>query len=365
MVQVTAWRPRRTFNASLLALMLTGLMACSAGGDAQDGHSAGVEADWSLLPQAHAQVPGARGNVVSDVAEACIDSVVHISTSTGSRRSPIGSGLGSGVIIDPKGVILTNNHVVENARSILVTLNDGRKFDARVKGVDPKSDLAVIELEGNPRGLKSLKFGDSASLRLGEYVLAIGNPFGLSGSVTMGIVSAKGRANVGIVDYEDFIQTDAAINPGNSGGALVNLRGELVGINTAILSRSGGYQGIGFSIPSNMAKPIMESLVNDGRVRRGWLGISIEDVTPKIATELGMRDAKGVLVRSVQANSPAARAGLRRGDVVLKIKQEEVNSSTRLRNIVALEGAGASVTFTIFRDGATKALRIQLGELPE
>src|SRR5690606_26081824 len=189
-------------------------------------------------------------------------------------------GLGSGVIVSADGIVLTNNHVIDKADEISVTLNDGREFQAELVGTDEPSDVAVIRLKGDVKDLKPLPFGDSGALRLGDVVLAVGNPFGLGQTVTMGIVSAKGRSDTGIVDYADFIQTDAAINPGNSGGALVNMAGELIGINTAILSRSGGYQGVGFAIPSNMAKPISDSLLQHGKVTRGWLGISIQDVDP-------------------------------------------------------------------------------------
>src|SRR5690606_15521313 len=189
---------------------------------------------------------------------------------------------GSGVIVSADGTILTNNHVVADAKEIKVTTYDRREFDAKVIGTDPKSDLAVIQIQGAPAGLTPIQFGDSSKLRLGEIVLAIGNPFGVGQTVTMGIVSAKGRADLGIVDYEDFIQTDAAINPGNSGGALINMEGKLVGINTAILSRSGGYQGVGFAIPSNMAAPIMQSLQKTGKVVRGWLGVAIQEVDQEL-----------------------------------------------------------------------------------
>ena len=322
---------------------------------------------------AQAQLNPKDSQAVSAVAEKSLTSVVHISTATNVRgSSPWGApwgtrpqGLGSGVIVSRDGLILTNNHVIESADEIIVSLSDGQKFKAKVVGTDPKSDLAVLRLQDSPKNLKAMRFGDSSKLRLGEFVMAIGNPFGLSGSVTLGIVSAKGRANIGIVDYEDFIQTDAAINPGNSGGALVNMRGELVGINTAILSRSGGYQGIGFSIPTNMVKPIMDSLVKNGRVRRGWLGVVITDVTPDVSKRLGMKRTKGVMIRDVQPGSPAAKAGLKRGDVVLTITGAEVNTSSRLRNLVALAGADESVTFRIFREGAVSEVKVRLGELPD
>ncbi|MCK5799145.1 MAG: PDZ domain-containing protein, partial [Deltaproteobacteria bacterium] len=209
-----------------------------------------------------------------------------------------------------------------------------------------------------------LPLGDSSKLRLGEVVLAIGNPFGVGKTVTMGIVSAVGRANVGIVDYEDFIQTDAAINPGNSGGALVNMRGELVGINTAILSRSGGYQGIGFAVPTAMAKPIMESLIAKGRVIRGWLGVMIQTLDPALGKAMGLRVTRGVLITQVQPKSPAMAAGLRRGDVVIRIGGKAIRDVAHLRNAIAVAGAKRVVTISLMRDGASMEKTVTLGELP-
>src|SRR5690606_10262065 len=206
---------------------------------------------------------------------------------------------------------------------------------AEVVGTDAKSDLAVLRLKGDVEGLRPLGFGNSAQLRLGDVVLAVGNPFGVGQTVTMGIVSAVGRADVGIVDYEDFIQTDAAINPGNSGGALVNMRGELVGINTAILSRTGGYQGIGFAIPSEMAQPIMRSLMDTGRVSRGFLGVGIQDLTPELAQAMGIPNTRGVVITDVRPDSAAAKAGLEQGDVVQSVDGTAVDSAGRLRNLIA------------------------------
>jgi serine protease Do len=219
-------------------------------------------------------------------------------------------------------------------------------------------------LKGKLDGITPLPIGDSNTLRLGEMVLAVGNPFGLSHTVTFGIVSAEGRADMGIVDYEDFIQTDAAINPGNSGGALVNLKGELVGINTAILSRSGGYQGIGFAIPTNMAKPIMDSLITNGRVVRGWLGVSIQDVTSALAAALKLPDNHGVLIADVVSDGPADKAGLKRGDVVLSINGENTDSSAKLRNLIAVAGDGAKVSIVLTRGGRRQTMTATLGEMP-
>jgi serine protease Do len=273
--------------------------------------------------------------------------------------------LGSGVIVSPEGIVLTNNHVVEKADKIMVGLAESnQEYEAEVLGTDPKSDVAVLRIKGKPKGLSALPIGNSGTLRLGEMVLAVGNPFGLNHTVTFGIVSAKGRANMGITDYEDFIQTDAAINPGNSGGALVNLRGELVGINTAILSRSGGYQGIGFAIPTNMARPIMESLIKNGRVVRGWLGVTIQDVTKELADALDLSGNRGVLIADVVPDGPADKAGLQRGDVVLRINGEKMGSSAELRNQIAALGSGGQVTIDFARDKKERTAMATLGEMP-
>jgi serine protease Do len=272
--------------------------------------------------------------------------------------------LGSGVVVTSDGVVLTNNHVVESSDEIKVTLDDGREFDAELIGADPQSDVAVVRIKNSPSGLKPLPIGDSSALRLADTVLAIGNPFGVGQTVTMGIVSATGRANLGIADYEDFIQTDAAINPGNSGGALINVRGELVGINTAIASRTGGYQGIGFAIPSNMAKTIMTSLLETGKVERGWLGVSIQTLDRDLADAMGIDQAHGVLVADVSPDGPAKKAGIVRGDVILAIDGHEVRSTGELRNLVASHASGKSVDVTIVRDKKKRDIDVELGSLP-
>jgi serine protease Do len=263
------------------------------------------------------------------------------------------------------GVIVTNNHVVADADEVKATTHDDREFSVEVVGTDPKSDLAVLRLLGDTSGLRPIEMGDSSRLRLGDVVLAIGNPFGVGQTVTMGIVSAKGRADVGIIDYEDFIQTDAAINPGNSGGALVDMEGRLVGIPTAILSRSGGYQGIGFAIPTNMARPIVDSLLRHGKVARGWLGVAIQDINQDLAKALGLPSTTGVLISDVTPGSPAAKAGLKRGDVVLRVDGKTVETTGRLRNLIATSGASAKVSLEVLREGKTQTLQVALGERPE
>lgn len=272
-------------------------------------------------------------------------------------------GLGSGVIVSADGHIVTNNHVVEQADEIEVSLADKRKFKARVVGTDPKSDLAVLKIEAS--GLPTLRWADSTRLEVGEFVLAVGNPFGLDQTVTMGIVSAVGRANVGIVDYEDFIQTDAAINPGNSGGALVNLNGELAGINTAIFTRTGGYMGIGFAIPSSMARSVIDSLIAHGKVVRGWLGVSIQEITAELAKEFGVSDGKGALVADIMEDGPASRAGLERGDIIREFEGKPVNDPVHLRTLVAESAPGTKVRVAVLRNKQMQSLEVILSELPK
>jgi serine protease Do len=270
--------------------------------------------------------------------------------------------LGSGVIVSANGYILTNNHVIKNAEEIKVLLSDKRVFNGEVIGTDPKTDLAVIKIDA--QDLPSVTWGNSDMLRIGEIVLAIGNPYGLNQTVTMGIVSAVGRANVGIADYEDFIQTDAAINPGNSGGALVNAKAELIGINTAIFSKTGGYQGIGFAIPSNMAKAVIESLISKGKVIRGWLGVSVQSITPELAQQFNLVDEFGALVGDVVVESPAEEAGILRGDVIIEFKGEKVEEPYNLRNIVASTPPGEVIELDVIREGDIKTLMVKIGELP-
>ncbi len=274
--------------------------------------------------------------------------------------------LGSGVIISDDGLVLTSAHVVDGAEHVDITLHDGRELDGVVVGTDRRSDVAVLRIaRRDAHGLVPLPMGDSSALRLGEVVLAVGNPFGVGQTITMGIVSAKGRSALGIVDYEDFIQTDAAINPGNSGGALVNLRGELIGVNTAILSRSGGNQGIGFAIPTSMIRPIMKSLVATGKVERGWLGVGIQDVDRDLAAGLGLAAGDGVLVGQVEQGSPAARAGLERGDLIRAIGSDKVHTSSELRNKIAALAPGSTAHLDVVRKGQERAVDVKLGTAPE
>jgi serine protease Do len=278
-------------------------------------------------------------------------------------------GLGSGVIVSRDGYIITNNHVVAEADEIQVGFEDGRHVPAKLIGTDPKTDIAVVQVAEKdlPAGTGIATLGDSDHLEVGEWVLAIGSPFSenLSHSVTAGIVSAVGRSYVGLTDYEDYIQTDAAINPGNSGGALVDMDGNVVGINTAIATRSGGSQGVGFAIPINMARNIMESLVRDGKVVRGWLGVLIQNVTDEIAEARKLKVNEGVIVGDITKASPAEKAGLERGDVITAIDGTAIRNTAQLRNMVARTRPGTRVDLTIIRDGRTKQVALTLGELPE
>ncbi|SDY53909.1 DegQ family serine endoprotease [Nitrosomonas sp. Nm33] len=277
-------------------------------------------------------------------------------------------GQGSGFVfaakdglLSNKTYILTNSHVVENADKIRVKFQDDREFVAKVTGRDPQSDIAVIEI--NAHGYHPLTLADSSKVEVGEWVVAIGNPFGLSHTLTVGVVSAKGRTSLGINDYEDFIQTDAAINPGNSGGPLVNLNGEAVGINTAIFSRSGGYMGVGFAIPSNLAKTIANQLIEHGEVTRGYLGIVIQQLTSALAESFGIEASQGVLVAQVSKHSPAEKAGLRQGDIIERFEGEPVKDVGSLRNRVALTAPGTTVELVILRDGKQKTMEITIGKL--
>ncbi|MGA2192616.1 MAG: DegQ family serine endoprotease, partial [Nitrospirota bacterium] len=270
--------------------------------------------------------------------------------------------LGSGVIVSADGYIVTNNHVVEGASDIKVVLADRREFKGKVIGADPRSDVAVVKIDA--KELPAIAWADSDKLRAGEMVMAVGSPFGLNRSVTMGIISAVGRANVGIADYEDFIQTDAAINPGNSGGALVNMRGELVGLNTAIFSRTGGYQGIGFAVPAKMVKQVMESLMKTGKVVRGWLGVSVQDVTPELAKQFGV-PPEGALVGEIVKGSPAEKAGLKRGDIITEYAGKKIEDSGHLRNLAASTPVGTNVKLEIVREGKKQEINVTVGELPK
>jgi serine protease Do len=278
------------------------------------------------------------------------------------NRQRRASSLGSGFIIDAEGIVVTNFHVIENAEEITVTLSDETSFTAKVLGQDQKTDIAVLKIDPGDTALTAVPFGDSDSLRVGDWVLAIGNPFGLGGTVTAGIVSARGR-DIGNGPYDDFIQTDASINRGNSGGPLFNTDGEVIGINTAIFSQSGGSVGIGFAISSNLAKRVTKQLVEFGTTRRGWLGVFIQEVTSDIAETLGLEGSGGALVSSVNENSPADIAGLEPGDVILSFDGKKIERMRDLPRIVAETDIGATVVVEIFRGGRLSTVEVTLGEL--
>jgi len=269
--------------------------------------------------------------------------------------------LGSGVIIDAQhGYVLTNNHVVAKADEITVTLKDGRSLAAKLVGTDPETDVAVVQIPAE--NLTAVPLADSDKLRVGDFVVAIGNPFGLGQTVTSGIVSALGRTGLGIEGYEDFIQTDASINPGNSGGALVNLKGELVGINTAIIAPGGGNVGIGFAIPVNMTQEVMKQLIAHGEVRRGRLGILVQDLTPELAKAFDIKETKGAVISKVVKDSPAERAGLMAGDIVISVNGKPVTTSGELRNSIGLLPVGETVTLDLIRDGKTRTVKVTIAE---
>ncbi|KAA3602234.1 MAG: DegQ family serine endoprotease [Candidatus Scalindua sp. SCAELEC01] len=273
--------------------------------------------------------------------------------------------LGSGVIVKVDGLngyILTNNHVVENMEELKVKLGDKREYDAVIIGTDPQTDLAVVKIEAE--NLIPVKMGDSDKMKPGQWAIAVGNPFGLSHTVSVGVISATGRSGVGIAQYEDFLQTDAAINPGNSGGPLVNIQGEMVGINTAIFTRTGGYQGIGFAIPVNMAKAVLRDLINTGKVTRGWLGVVIQNLDPSLAKQFDVDVTEGVLIGDVQDNSPAKEGGFKRGDIVIEYDNKEIGDLNQLRNMVAQTVVGKEVGIKVLRDGKEKILSVKIGEQP-
>ncbi len=272
------------------------------------------------------------------------------------------NSLGSGVIVEKNGYVLTNHHVIEGAREIAVLLQGGRQMPARIVGVDLDTDLALLQAGGPP--LTAATLGESSTLQVGDVVLAIGNPFGVGQTVTMGIVSATGRSKLGINTFENFIQTDAAINPGNSGGALINSRGELVGINTAIFSRSGGSHGIGFAIPVQLARGVMQQLIEHGRVVRGWLGITAQELTPAIAESLGMSEPRGLLIAGVIENGPAAKAGITVGDVILSVEGTMIDSAPQLLDEIAARQPGESIRVTLLRERRELALHAELEERP-
>ena len=273
------------------------------------------------------------------------------------------NSLGSGVIVNSQGFILTNNHVIQGADEIEVALHDGRTAPATIVGADPESDLAILKVDIS--GVPAITFGHSEALRVGDVVLAIGNPFGVGQTVTSGIISATDRSQLGLSTFENFIQTDAAINPGNSGGALINTAGQLVGINTAIFSRSGGSQGIGFAIPVSLAKGVMKQIIEHGRPLRGWLGVEVQDLNPTLAESFGLGDASGALIAGIQTDTPAAKAGLQPGDVITQVNDQPITSGRSLMNAIASNAPGTKLKLKVIRQGEEMDKDVVLGERPQ
>jgi len=389
-------RPPRWLLPAVTAMLISGAtwLVAESKSDAPDSHrSVDVKVDATPLPRV-----GDTNFSFSPIVKRVIPSVVKVVTRerakefevdggspfddpafrqffgplfgapNGGRRiirQPPQIGLGSGVIVSPDGYILTNNHVVDGADQVQVTLADKRVLTAKVVGTDKKTDIAVIKVDA--KDLPSLTFADSGDVQVGDRVLAVGNPFGLGETVTTGIVSGLGRAmpgEAGTFNYQDYIQTDAAINPGNSGGALVDMQGRLIGLNTAIYSRDGGFQGIGFAIPSDLARSIMDSLVKNGRVVRGYLGVTIQDLAPDVAEQFHLKSGRGAIVTDVSPDSPAAKAGLKGDDVVLDFAGQPVTDSRALSFAVAGTEPGKEETVRILRDGKEENLTVKVGEQP-
>jgi Do/DeqQ family serine protease len=320
----------------------------------------------------------------ADAAQTALPAVVHIFTSQEVRRHPFindpvfrhffgdrfgadsqrQSGLGSGVVVSADGLVLTNNHVVESADEIEIAFHDGRKSKAKVVGADPESDLAVLKIASD-MPLKPITFAQAESLRIGDVVLAIGNPFGVGQTVTSGIVSALGRTHLGINTFENFIQTDAAINPGNSGGALVDSNGHLVGINTAIYSQSGGSMGIGFAIPVSLARSVMEQIIKTGTVTRGWIGVEVQDMTAELAESFGVKNGQGALIAGVMRGSPADKAGIRPGDVLLSIGGKSVQDAQVMLDLIAGLTPGETARFGLSREGKPLEVAVGIGKRPK
>jgi|TARA_B110000908_G_scaffold43570_1_gene53027 serine protease Do/serine protease DegQ len=328
--------------------------------------SLGAEALPSLAPMLETTMPSVvniatSGTVVERSPLFKDPFFQHFFNTPEMQRERRRTGLGSGVILDAeKGYIVTNHHVIEHADDILVTLSDGRKFSAQIVGVDPRADLAVIQIKA--KKLSAIPLADSSKLRVGDFVVAIGNPFGLGQTVTSGIVSALGRSGLGIEDYEDFIQTDASINPGNSGGALVNLRGELIGINTAIVGPNGGSVGIGFAIAINMARDITAQLIEFGGVKRGYIGFRVQNISRELAQAFALEDHNGVVVTQVSKGSPAQRAGLRMGDVITGVNQVKVKDATDVRNQIGVSRVGQTLKIDLLRDNKTRRIEAEIIE---
>src|ERR1700726_3730671 len=366
------------------AFLAGGTLAFSASGPSDNGSKASLDLKVDNSPL-NRDVK--LGNSFAPIVKSVTPSVVKVFVTTAAQRQLSGAdaeqfrrffgpmfpdfdqqqsqnqhALGSGVVVSPNGYILTNNHVIENAKDIQVALNDGRSLNAKLVGADPQTDVSLLKIEAN--NLPALTLADSDAVEIGDVVLAIGNPFGIGQTVTEGIVSAKDRMTEGDKD-EDFIQTDAAINPGNSGGALVDTQGRVVGINSAILTHSGGNQGIGFAVPSNLCRWVMDSLVKNGRVDRGFLGVMIQNLTPDLATAFKLDRTNGALVGDVTPGSPADKAGLKSGDVIKQANGQPIDDASQLKLRVAESAPGSKVQLGVNRNGENKTFEVTLGNLPE
>jgi len=377
------FRPALALGGGLAALAL--VSATTIGLEVASPETDITLSEEPLVSSPDIDVARSLSRAFSQVAEAVGPSVVHIDSrrrvrsTSNERRSPFPffgapdddgdrgefrrGGQGTGFIVHPDGYIVTNNHVVASADAVSVRLDDGRRFDAEIIGTDEETDLAVVKIESE--SLRALPFGDSDRLMVGEWVIALGSPFGLDQTVTAGIVSATGRTGMGLATFEDFIQTDAAINPGNSGGPLVNLAGQVVGVNTAISSRTGGSQGVGFAIPSRMVRSIVESLIDEGDVSRGYLGVNIQPVSERLARNFGLPSTDGVLLTRVIQAGPSAEAGLREGDVVVAVDEHAVANPSELLNLVASLRPGETARVTYLRQGEERETSVVLGERPD
>lgn len=381
--KVTRHFPRRmAIVSSVLAMWIGcgGVIVLSIGMD----RDAGWAAESSESSQERMEEKTFKQAGFADVAQAVTPAVVNITATVdivesraggvplpfkgfGESQPPRGipkrqKGSGSGVILSTDGYIMTNNHVIAQSRDLLVTLPDAREFPAKVVGADPETDLAVIKIQAD--NLPVIPWGNSASLAVGQYVLAIGNPFGLNSTVTLGIVSALDRGGMGLARFEDFIQTDAAINPGNSGGALVNTRGQLVGINTAIASQSGGYQGVGFAVPSSLARPVLEELIKHGKIVRGYLGLGVQEMTTELAPWFGLKSGEGALVTDVVPGGPADKAGIHRGEVILEYQGKNVKDGQMLLEHVTRAPIGEQIELGTIENGKERQVRAVIREQP-